>query len=316
MTFQVTIAKVWNETSEIKCFDLRPLNGHALPPVEPGSHIDVHVGEKLVRQYSLWNGPDDKGRYFIGVKRELESRGGSAGMHRLSEGDTITISDPKNNFPLSETEGESILIAGGIGITPLLSMARHLAAWKRPHHLHLFTRSVDHTPFKEILDDAVRATIHTGLSGEDRDATIADLLSGGGAGNMHVYTCGPQPFMNLVMTTAEAKGWPSDQVHFEYFTVEPVADAAGDVAFEVYAAQSDKAVVVAPGQSITDALLAEGIEIMTSCEQGVCGTCLSNVLEGEPDHRDVYLNPAEKTSGKVIMPCVSRCKGKRLVLDI
>ncbi|MEE7493344.1 oxidoreductase [Methylobacterium oryzae] len=316
MVQQVNISRVWDETSEIKCFELVPENGAALAVAEPGAHIDVHVGGGLIRQYSLWNGPDDGGRYLIGVKKEAASRGGSVGMHGLSPGRVITIDGPRNHFPLVEGTPKDILMAGGIGITPLLSMARHLAASDKPYELHLFSRNEDHTPFKDVLARLDGATVHAGLEGAERDAVVARILGDGKDGGAHLYTCGPKPFMTLVVDTAANSGWDADRVHLEYFSADVPAASADDAALEVVLARSGKSIIVAPGQTITDAMLAEGVEILTSCEQGVCGTCLTTVLEGEPDHRDVYLSPSERSAGKTMLPCVSRCKGPRLVLDL
>ncbi|KAB7781910.1 PDR/VanB family oxidoreductase [Methylorubrum populi] len=316
MSQQFKVARIWDETSEIRCFELVPEDGHTLHAPEPGAHIDVHIADKLIRQYSLWNGPEDTRSYFIGVKKEAESRGGSAGMHGLAAGNLLTIGSPKNNFPMDADARKSILIAGGIGITPLLSMARYLAAEGRSYELHLFARSETHAPFKDLLGSLGNASFHLGLQAEARDALVDEILAGGKAEGAHVYTCGPKPFMNLIVTTAERQGWNPDRVHLEYFSADLPEASADDTAIEVVLAKSGRAIVVAPDQTITDALIAEGVDILTSCEQGVCGTCLTTVLEGEPDHRDVYLNPAERKANKTMLPCVSRCRGKRLVLDL
>lgn len=310
------VARVWDETCEIKCFELVPEAGSNLRAPEPGAHIDVHVADKLIRQYSLWNGPEDTDRYFIGVKKEIESRGGSRQMHGLAEGTVLSVSEPKNNFPMDAEAQKSILMAGGIGITPLLSMARHLAADGRPFELHLFARSQEHAPFKDLLNSLGSTHIHLGLEPGARDELVGRILGEGKEEGAHVYTCGPKPFMNLVVTTAERQGWDPLRVHLEYFSAEAPAASADDATIEVVLARSGRAIVVAPDQTIADALISEGVELLTSCEQGVCGTCLTTVLEGEPDHRDVYLSPAEKKANKTILPCVSRCKGNRLVLDL
>lgn len=315
MTQQVKIVRMWDETSEIRCFELVPCEPAVRCLAEPGSHIDVHVKDQLVRQYSLFNGPEDTDRFFIGVKKELVSRGGSHGMHALADGATLTISSPKNNFPLSEDPGRAILMAGGIGITPLLSMARHLAAQGRLFELHLFARSEEHAPFKQMFGSMADARVHTGLVPPELDGVITTLLRGR-EDDAQVYACGPKPFMDLVVSLAQNEGWGPDRIHLEYFTVDVPVPAEGDTAIEVVLAKSGKTIIVAADQTITDAIMAAGLDILTSCEQGVCGTCLTTVLEGEPDHRDHYLNPAERGSGKLMLPCVSRCHGKRLVLDI
>ena len=315
MTLTVRIDRVWDETPEIRCFELRADNGTHLPPADPGAHIDVHPAEGLVRQYSLWNGPDDRDRYLIGVKREPDSRGGSAAMHGLAEGDTLAISEPRNNFPLADGNGPHILLAGGIGITPLHAMAQRLAAEGRDHHLHLFARSHEHAPFRSALEPNPHASIHPGLVPPKLDCVLADLLSARSDG-AHFYLCGPGPFMDLVRKIATDHDWPEDHVHLEYFSADPDALELDGEAFEVVLQRSGTTFVVADDQTIIEAMEEAGIDILTSCEQGVCGTCVTNVIEGEPDHRDLYFNASEHASGKLITPCVSRCKGRRLVLDL
>jgi len=315
MTREVYVATLWDETPEIRCFELRPVDCVALPTAEPGAHIDVHIGRSLTRQYSLWNGPDEGDAYFIGVKREPQSRGGSIGMHDLSVGDRLTISLPRNNFRLHAHEGQALLFAGGIGITPLLAMARHLEARKAEFHLHLFSRSKELAPFASRLLTHPDMSVHCGLVPPALDARLADLLEPRTQGS-HLYICGPAPFMALAVAIAIERNWPQENIHLEHFAaVLPPEDPTAR-SFEVVAKRSGKTVVVEPKQTITQALISAGVDIFTSCEQGVCGTCVTAVLEGEPDHRDQYFNAAEHSSGKVITPCVSRCKGKRLVLDI
>ncbi|MEX3009680.1 2Fe-2S iron-sulfur cluster-binding protein [Hoeflea sp. TYP-13] len=315
MTLTVRIEKIWDETEEIRCFELRSNNGIALPPAEPGAHIDIQISEGLTRQYSLWNGPEDTGRYFIGVKREPESRGGSSAMHALAQGQSVTISPPRNHFPLAGGEGPHILLAGGIGITPLFAMTQRLEAEGRDHHLHLFARSIDHAPFAQKLLASPAATIHPGLVPPKLNTVLADILNNGQGGG-HLYLCGPGPFMDLVRETAANSGWPESRVHLEYFSADPDALQLDGDAFEVVLEKSGTTLVVGSDQTIIEAMEEAGLEVLTSCEQGVCGTCVTNVIEGEPDHRDLYFNAGEHASGKVITPCVSRCKGKRLVLDL
>lgn len=315
MTREVAIASLWDETPEVRCFELLPVDCLSLPPAEPGAHIDVHINRSLIRQYSLWNGPNERDAYFIGVKREPQSRGGSVGMHELSVGDLLTISAPRNNFHLHEHDGPALLLAGGIGITPLLAMARHLEARKAPFQLHLFSRSQELAPFASTLLAHPNMRVHCGLVPPVLDGLLAELLVASPQ-DTHVYICGPAPFMALAAALAAERGWPQERIHLEYFAAaQPVADAAA-TRFEVVARRSGKTVIVEPQQSIAQALIDAGVDLLTSCEQGVCGSCATAVLEGEPDHRDHYFNVAERASGKVITPCVSRCKSNYLVLDI
>lgn len=315
MSVNVCIEKVWDETPEIKCFELVTTDGSALPEIDPGSHIDVHLSDGLIRQYSLWNGPDVTDRYCIGVKRERESRGGSIAMHALKQGDTISIDFPRNNFSLQTGSGHTVLLAGGIGITPLLSMAQHLAAEGKPAALHLFARDAEHAPFQKELAKLPLAPIHLGLVPPTLDGVLKGILGNLDA-DAHVFMCGPGPFMELVDKTAAICGVDPGHLHMEYFSVSPdTLDLTGD-SFEVIFSKSGKSAVVSEDQTIIEVMEELGIEFLTSCEQGVCGTCLATVVDGQPDHRDHYLSEAEKSSGKVIMPCVSRCSGKRLVIDL
>lgn len=315
MRRRVSVARLWDETSEIRCFELRAVDGGKLPAIEPGAHIDVHLDGGLTRQYSLWNGPGDTEAYLIGVKRESESRGGSAAMHQITQGEILEVGNPRNNFPLAETTGPSLLLAGGIGITPLLSMMRFLDAQSRPVQLHLFSRSIDLSPFSTFLHDRPTATIHAGLFPPRLNAVLADLLECR-QDNAHLYICGPVPFMDLARTTALEKAWPEPHIHLEYFAPRDDAAEPAGHEFELVLQKSGKTLVVRSDQTIIQAMTEAGVDILTSCEQGVCGTCVTTVIEGEPDHRDVYLNAVEHASGKIMTPCVSRCKGNRLVLDL
>jgi vanillate O-demethylase ferredoxin subunit len=315
MTLRACISRVWDETTEIKCFELRAMEGEILPPIQPGAHIDVHLGNGLTRQYSLWNGPTERDAYFIGVKREPESRGGSAAMHRLTAGQVLEIGEPRNNFRLADTSGLSLLLAGGIGITPLLSMLRFLESQNRRVQLHLFSRSVALSPFHALLNGKPNVTQHIDLLPPKLDAVLTNLLAAGQPDD-HVYLCGPARFMELAQTIATASGWPASQIHLEYFISENSPTVTADTEFELVLHKSAKRLIVKSDQTIVAAMREAGVDILTSCEQGVCGTCVTAVIEGEPDHRDVYFNSQERALGKLITPCVSRCKGKRLVLDL
>ncbi|MCE2522737.1 MAG: oxidoreductase [Rhodobacteraceae bacterium] len=289
----VKVARLWDYTPEIRCFELVPLNG-SVAEFTAGAHIEVHLSGNMVRQYSLWNGPEERNAHLIGVKREQESREGSTQMHELAQGDTIKIGALHNNFEL-RPDGEAILLAGGFGITPVLSMSRQMQAAGRRAVLHLFARDADNAP------------VHLGLNPPTLDKVLFGILSDPPAG-AHIYFCGPGPFMNLVEQTALSTGWPLSRTHLERLSIDPEdIDTSGD-RFEVVLRQS--------GQTIVEAMEAVGLVPLTSCEQGVCGTCLTDVLEGKPDHRDQYLNETEKAAGKLTLPCVSRCKGERLVLDL
>ncbi|OIR07194.1 phthalate dioxygenase reductase [mine drainage metagenome] len=316
-TLAVRIARIARETDEIASFELVSADGSALPEFTPGAHIDVHVAG-LIRQYSLCNAPEDSSRYLIAVKREPESRGGSRAMHeRLRAGDVLEIGAPRNNFPLDQTTGSKLLLAAGIGVTPLLSMARQLLGRGTAFELHYFTRSAEHTAFRDLLAGPgfkERTSLHYGLDPEALREYLRGLLAHRSAG-AQLYLCGPRPFMDLVVATA-AMGWPPEAVHLEYFAAAPQPDAVSERAFTVRLARSGASYVIPEDKTIVAALAAQGVDIPTSCEQGICGTCLTGVIEGIPDHRDAFLSDEEKRAGKQILPCVSRAKSPLLVLDL
>lgn len=316
-TFEVRVVKKTTEAEGIASFELARLDGQPLPPFGAGSHIDVHVPGGLVRQYSLCNASHEQHRYRIAVLRDPTSRGGSAGMHdSVNEGDVITISTPRNHFALHPAQ-HTLLLAGGIGVTPLLCMADRLARTGAGFALHYCTRSAERTAFAaEIAASAMAPHVHFHFDAgaAEQKLDLAAVLAGPGA-DKRVYVCGPAGFIDHVVTTAHAMGWPQDRIHLEYFAA-PAQDTSGDEGFEVRIASTGKTYAIAPDVSIVEALRGQGIEIMTSCEQGVCGTCITRVLEGEVDHRDMYLTDDEKASNEQFMPCCSRARSKLLVLDL
>ncbi|VTU38838.1 Phthalate 4,5-dioxygenase oxygenase reductase subunit [Variovorax sp. PBS-H4] len=301
----------------VASFTLRSPTGGPLPPMTPGAHLDVHLPGGLIRQYSLCNGPDDDGCYTIAVKREEASRGGSAAMHdQVEPGDLLQVGLPKNNFALDSAAGHTLLIAGGIGITPLLAMARHLAARGDDFHLHCFCRSAAHAAFGAELERefANRWTLHAALSPDATREAIERVLGASDAAT-HAYTCGPLPLMQLVASVGAAWGWPPERMHFEYFkAARPVA--AGGTPFELTLARSGRTVQVPAERSIVEVLRSIDVAIDTNCEQGVCGTCLCTVIDGLPEHRDQYLSAAEKAGNTQMLPCVSRARSATLVLDL
>jgi vanillate O-demethylase ferredoxin subunit len=317
-TLQVRVARKAIEAEDIVTLELVAADGGALPPFSAGSHIDVHLPGGLVRQYSLCNDPRETQRYLIAVLREAASRGGSRAVHeQLREGDVLTIGAPRNHFALAHEARRHLLLAGGIGITPLLCMAERLAHLGADFTLHYATRSPARTAFRARIAAApYAAQVHfhfdDGTTGQrlDLPAVLAQPQDG-----THLYVCGPRGFMDAVLQTARAQGWPETRLHYEFFSAD-VAPAEGDSAFEVQLASSGRIVQVPKDQSVTQALAAAGVEIMVSCEQGVCGTCLTRVLEGVPDHRDSYLTPEERAANDQFTPCCSRAKTPRLVLDL
>jgi vanillate O-demethylase ferredoxin subunit len=315
---EVRVARKATEALDICTFELVPANGGALPPFGAGSHIDVEVAAGLVRQYSLCNDPGEQHRYVIGVLRDPNTRGGSAGMHEhVAEGSVIRISEPRNHFPLAHNARRSLLLAGGIGVTPILCMAERLAVAGADFEMHYCTRSRERTAFTErIRRSAFSDRVH--FHHDDGDAAqkldLPSLLAAPRP-DTHLYVCGPGGFLDFVISTAKAHGWSESNIHFEYFSAKVVAGES-DAAFDVKIASSGRVVRIPVGCPITMALDQAGVAIPVSCEQGVCGTCLTRVLGGEPDHRDHYLTDDEKAKNDQMLPCCSRAKGPLLVLDL
>jgi ferredoxin-NADP reductase/nitrite reductase/ring-hydroxylating ferredoxin subunit len=313
-TITTVVKRKWTSADGVIGFELAARNGH-LPTFQPGAHIDIHLPNGMTRQYSITNGPGELMSYIIGVKQESASKGGSKVLvESVREGDLLSISEPRNNFPLRRDALRSVLIAGGIGITPLLSMARFLDKSSLPYELHYFTRAGETVAFRSELEALHgQVAFHTGLPRAEIGTTIAAAL-GQWSQAQHVYVCGPGPMLETVRATAAAQGWPEEAIHFEYFKNDKVIDSSS--AFDVELARSAMTLHVPSGKSIMEVMREAGLTVPSSCEQGACGTCLTTVIEGEVDHQDVYLNNSEKASNRCMMTCVSRAKSARLVLDI
>jgi vanillate O-demethylase ferredoxin subunit len=311
------IEEIRLEAPGVKSFRLVSADGRPLPPPTPGAHINVNPAPGVVRQYSLLNGPDETDDYRIAVRRDSASRGGSKAMHDLLKvGDVLPISEPHNHFPLSDQAERHLLIARNIGITPILAMAKALAAKGADFRLEYFTRAAENTPFLELLSGpafAGRVRFHHGLDDAGQQATIEALLLERPDGG-HLYVCGGRGFMDMV--TAAAADWPEETVHREYFTANPCAWSGERQGFDVTLARSGQRVHVPPELSLVEALAQAGVPAATSCEQGVCGTCLTRVLQGVPDHRDAVLSPLQRERGDCMAICVSRAKSEELVLDL
>ncbi|MDB5447258.1 MAG: hypothetical protein JWQ97_2575, partial [Phenylobacterium sp.] len=314
---RVRVTRIGREAPGVKSFELVSADGRPLTPPTPGAHIDVHPAPGVVRQYSLCNGPAETDRYVIAVRRDSASRGGSRAMHdQIQVGDVLEISEPRNHFPLQPQAASHLLLARGIGITPILAMAQALAAAGADFRLEYFTRSAEHTPFARLLggpEFAGRVRFHHGLEpdaqAEVLEAVLAERSPGG-----HLYVCGARAFMDMVQSAASA--WPASALHREYFTANPCAWAGERHGFDVKLARSGLTVHVPPELSVATALACAGVAVETSCEQGVCGTCLTRVLEGTPDHRDAVLSPLERERGDRMLVCVSRAASPQITLDL
>ncbi|MGX9425350.1 MULTISPECIES: PDR/VanB family oxidoreductase [Bradyrhizobium] len=315
-TVEVLVARRSEPADGIIVLDLVAEAGTTLPDFEPGAHVDVHLGDGLIRQYSLCSNPSDRSRYQLGILLADGSRGGSAAVHRsVHTGDRLRIGLPRNHFPLAPEARQTLLIGGGIGITPLLAMAHHCVGNGKAFTLHYCARSRSKAAFLEELEkEPLRDATHLHFDDDDpaqRFDPARDLPKP--APGTHLYICGPVGFMEWVIGEARRLGYTETQIHREYFEAE--VDIAGD-GFEVALAQSGRTVTVPAGVTIVQALADAGVKIEVSCEQGICGTCLCTVIEGIPDHRDHYLTDEEKAANDQILPCCSRAKTPTLVLDL
>lgn len=296
---------------------LEPLDGAALPAAEAGAHVELHLPGGMVRPYSLCDVPGQKNRYVLGVLREPQSRGGSVAVHdQLQVGQVLTVGAPKNNFALRNTPAHKLLLAGGIGITPILSMARQLAAAGQPFALHYAGRSRARMAFLDALADtplAARTQLHIGDENGslDMDAVLAAQPPGS-----ELYVCGPAGFIDAALSTARRHGWPESHLHRELFAAAPREVDGEDQSFDIELDGSGQVIHVPAGCTAAQALQAAGVPLLTSCEQGVCGTCLTRVVAGEPEHRDQYLTPEEQAANDQFLPCCSRARTGRLVIAL
>jgi vanillate O-demethylase ferredoxin subunit len=316
-TIRVQVLAKRAEAEAIVSFELASADGTPLPPFSAGAHIDVQVGPGLIRQYSLCNDPSERHRYLIAVLRDPHSRGGSRAMHdSIQVGDIVQISAPKNHFPLSPAS-HYLLLAGGVGITPILSMAEQLARNNAGFFVHYCTRSSARTAFKARILASPFAGHVRFHHDEDPDGEPFDIDTALRAAppGTHVYVCGPAGFIDFVTGATKAHGWGNDRVHLEYFGAAP-QQADADRAFDVKIASTGQVIGVPPGRTVIQVLEAHGIAIPTSCEQGVCGTCITRVLDGTPDHRDHYLTDEEQAANDQFTPCCSRARTASLLLDL
>ncbi len=303
---------------DILAFSLVSADVESLPEFSAGAHVDVHLPGGLVRQYSLCGDPKDRSTYMLGVLKDPASRGGSMAMHAIEVGSDLKISTPKNHFPLAEASGHTVLIAGGIGVTPILAMAHSLTEAGRSFEMHYCTRSLARTAFREeILGSPFESRVRIHLDdggGEIFDAPSA--LRSALRSDTHIYVCGPGGFIDAMLNAARDAGYEESQLHREYFGA-PVSSAAdADAPFKIRIASSGATFDVPSQESVVEVLARHGIGIETSCEQGVCGTCVTRVLDGVPLHRDVYLSDEEHAENRQFTPCCSRSCSPLLILDL
>ena len=318
---QAYVHTLRHEADDVLGVELRPMPGsQPFPSYTAGAHIDLHLPNGMVRSYSLLTLPGSGPGYHIGVLKDRASRGGSRCVHeQLRIGTRLGITSPLNNFELDESASHSVLIAGGIGITPILCMARRLTSLGKPFELVYLARARPAAAFVDEIT-ALGAPVHWHFDAEqggppDLAALLASRPGSGNSAQVHHYACGPAPMLDAFSAACTALGYANG--HIERFTAAEVA-AADDArsSYRVVLSYSNKTIQVTPGTTLLSALRAAGLDPATSCEEGICGTCETRVLEGRPDHRDSVLSAAERLANKSMMICVSGCKSESLVLEL
>lgn len=292
-------------------YEFRRTDGANLPGIEPGAHIDIHLPNGMMRQYSLVTADGDPAAYVVGIKRDRASRGGSRYVHEyLGVAEILKIGGPRNHFPLIEDAPHSVLIAGGIGITPIWCMAQRLQKLGRSFELHYACRTRDEAAFLQELQKLPQAHVHI-----DAEAggflDLAPLVANAPAGS-HFYCCGPAPMLGGYETVT--KHVPAAQVHAEYFTAKE--EAANEGGYVVELRKSELEFAIPQGRTILQVLRDAGVDTPYSCESGVCGACEAKVISGDVDHRDNVLTETERKASKTMMICCSGSKSPRLVLDL
>ncbi|MAM59950.1 PDR/VanB family oxidoreductase [Maritimibacter sp. UBA3975] len=319
VTLPVVVRSMTLLAKDTLAVEFMPQDGVTLPPFAAGAHVDLLLPNGIRRSYSLCNSPSDTGRYVVGVKKADPSRGASSYIHdTLRVGQVMKVSAPKNNFPLDETAAKSVLIAGGIGITPMMSMIDRLEAAGADWTLYFSCRTRADAAFLDRLDLLDKAhCVNLNFDGEPGGAilNLAEIIGAEQGEGVHFYACGPAPMLDAFEAATE--GLPEGHAHLERFGGEPlpVSDDALET-FEVECVQSGLSLTITPDTTILDALLDNGIDIPFSCMDGVCGSCRVGVVEGTPDHRDMVLSDGELSANKVMMVCCSGSRSPKLVLDI
>jgi vanillate monooxygenase ferredoxin subunit len=316
--FTARVTEKWREAEGIYAFELRAEDSGPLPPFEAGAHVDLRIGDSI-RQYSLCNDPREHGRYVIAIQRESHGRGGSReACDSFGVGTLVSLRGPRNLFHLADDTGYAVLLAGGIGVTPILAMAEHLCSSGVPFELHFFTRSHERTPFLERLSGSRyrhAVNLHLNLDPLDTASLLQTLIDAPKVGR-HVYACGPGGFVEAVLSAAKGAEWTAERVHVERFSSTSVARVGEDRDFVVEIRSTGTLVSVPAGTTVVAALSRAGISLATSCSEGFCGTCVTKVLAGVPDHRDIVLDAEERARNNLFTPCCSRALSDLLVLDL
>lgn len=314
-TLTVQVADARAEARDVITLELRALGGGELPPFEPGAHVDLHLPNGLIRQYSLTNDWRERDRYMIGVGRAADSRGGSSYVHSsIRTGSQLKISVPRNNFALEPDASAFFFIAGGIGITPIMAMIRWCIANKKPWRLLYAARSRQRAAFYEELCALGGDRLQCHFDDERGHVLDAAQALSNWTKGERIYCCGPGPLMNAVKDATAH--FPSGTVRFEWFSASENDEPLESSSFTVRLERSGAEFEVSEKKSILEVLEEHGLQIPFSCREGLCGTCVTNVRAGEPDHRDYVLSDEERASGKMMTICCSRSKSPVLILDL
>lgn len=314
---ELTVTRIADPGEGIREIALVPADGGKLPAYDAGAHIRVVLPGGKTNAYSLidlGSDAENPAEYLLAIRRDDAGAGGSKWMHELSVGDRITARGPQNDFPLDAGDAPALLLAGGIGVTPLISMATALSRGGRDWRMHYAARSAAVAAYADHLTGAHGEQIALHRDDEAGGPLPVTSLVAAAAPGTHVYVCGPRPMIDATRQAAEAAGFTPERIHTELFdTPEP---EAGDSPFEVEIASTGQVFTVPPGQTIIEVLEDNGLDVIYDCQRGDCGICQTAVLEGTPDHRDVVLSEAERSAGDVMQICVSRALSSRLKLDL
>ena len=317
------ITKVEALTADITSFDIEVIDDSFERPVldnlTAGAHLDVYLDDGLIRQYSLWDWSEDKTRVSVAVKREDQGNGGSLKMHELKVGNLITIDGPRNHFPLQPNAPHYTLIAGGIGVTPIFAMARELSQTNAKVDVYYLVQKEElaaFAPHFEKLELNQKSDSSYQLHCDDKSGLFDfDSLISKIPNDSVIYTCGPEPMLNAVIKTVEGHS-VKHELHYERFTIASEAAAKENSSFEVKIESTGAVYTVNEDETILSVLSDNGVDVASACAAGLCGTCITDVLEGDIDHRDAILSDEEKASNECMCVCISRAKSKSITLDL
>lgn len=310
--FDVRLTAIRYAAQDTNLYEFRRLDGAPMPPIAPGAHIDIHLPNGMMRQYSLTTAEGDPNAYVVGIKKDRASRGGSKFIHdQLKVGTVLQLGGPRNNFPLDEKASHTVLLAGGIGITPIWCMAQRLQKLGASWEMHYSCRERPEVAFIDELSKLPNVKLHIDAESNGKFLDIPGIVAAAPAG-AHFYCCGPIPMLNAY--EAATKSVPEGHMHIEYFTAKEAA--ALDGGYKVRLERSGQEFTVPPGKTLLHVLRDAGVDVSYSCEEGVCGSCETVVISGTPDHRDNILTEAERKASKTMMICCSGSKSDLLVLDL